>query len=128
MKTQTFKSEDIVFTYNEVEDILYLHFKKNNYHSSFELNRMIFDLNREGDLIGLEIFKAKDFFKIPQIKKILSNLVKASIEIRITTKLVELNLFLKSKEKQEISKESIDNSVNFKPQLLKVPCLVRSCF
>jgi uncharacterized protein YuzE len=128
MKTQTFKSEEVDFIYNEVEDILYLHFKKNNYHSSFELNRTIFDLNKEGELIGLEVFKAKDFFKIPQIKKILSNLVKASVEIRITTKSVELNLFLKSKEKQKTSRESINNSANFKPQLLKVPCLMLSYF
>lgn len=111
MKIQKIVARNLEYFYDEVEDLLYIHLKKNNYQSSKEMHGIVFDLNKENELIGLEILKATELFGIN--KNFLKSMSLATLEVNIDSKGVMLKFFIKAdvnnKKKQKTTTESFSN-------------------
>ena len=65
---------------DEDEDILGIHFQDKEYRKSIELpNGIVIDISKDGEIIGMEIFKASKIFS-GDVKKVIDNIVSMQIE------------------------------------------------
>lgn len=61
--------------YDKDEDMLGIHIKDGEYWKSLELpNGIVIDISKNGDIIGMEIFKASKIFS-GDVKKVIDNIL-----------------------------------------------------
>lgn len=68
--------------------------QKREYDSSFQTGNLIFDLNKEGKINGIEILDASGLFGMP--KAFLGRIISGRIEIIADEKVIRLKIILKS--------------------------------
>lgn len=97
MKPKTLKAKGEV-DYDYQHDIILFKIKNRDYVKSIELNNLVLDIDKEGFITGIQIFKASNFFnltknallKIPQWQY-LATVDSGRIEIRLAFKVTVRN-------------------------------------
>lgn len=67
---------------------------KRDYHSSFQKGDLIFDLDSDGKLVGLELLNASEIFGIP--KTFLKNIIGIKIEVEANEELIKMRILVKT--------------------------------
>jgi len=80
--------------YNFETDIFSAISLKRDYKSSFQKEDIIFDLDKKGQIVGLEILNASDSFKIP--KSFLKNIKDIKIEIEVSNISIKIKILVKT--------------------------------
>jgi uncharacterized protein YuzE len=74
--------KNLKFNYDELNDLLYLYKGHSSVYTTVMIGEFHLELNREGDIVGLEVLHASEIlgeYEIP--KKILQNIRKAQLRI-----------------------------------------------
>jgi uncharacterized protein YuzE len=69
------------YEYDFVEDIIYIVPNKRDYSSSFRIESLVFDLNKDKKLVGLEILNASKLMKIQKI--FLARVFNGTLELKV---------------------------------------------
>lgn len=81
------------FDYDSVNDILYVYKKESHAYSNIMIGEFHLEVDKKGDVIGIEILKASELLKEYGIsKKILDNI--DGVDIRVVTKNNSTLIFL----------------------------------
>ncbi len=86
------------FDYDYANDILFFKIKDRDYDSSIEADRFTMDIDKEGFVVGIQIFEASEFLRIDKVKlrqirrwRFDSNVDKGRIEIRVVFETIYRN-------------------------------------
>ena len=82
-----------VYSYSYEDDILYVLSKARSYDVSVEVDELVFDLDKSGKVVGVEIFNASNILNLP--KEALRNLRSLKLEVVVGER-IALRLQLKA--------------------------------
>jgi uncharacterized protein YuzE len=92
MKQEEFQKAKIEYHYEE--DIFSARPLKRNYDNSMQIGDLIFDLDENGKINGLEILNASKIFNIPKLA--LKNMVSGKIIVEVNKKYIKLEVNINS--------------------------------
>ncbi|KZX16228.1 DUF2283 domain-containing protein [Methanobrevibacter curvatus] len=103
------KENILFFNYDLETDILFFYNEKNKYEfSEFLTNKIVLDLNKNNEAIGLEITDASNLFKVK--KELLTKIKVGYMEIAIDEENIKLEVLLILKT----NKESLLKPINIR--------------
>ena len=106
---------DSKFVYDCENDIMFFAKKEKSYDESFEIENLVFDLDKNEQIVGLEILDASKLLGVDKV--FLKNVFEGEMRIRVNKKLLQLKINLKSNFRNS-KRSSVYKSDNFKPDFL----------
>jgi len=88
---------------------------KREYDSSLQIGNLIFDLDSNGKVNGIEILNASSIFGIPKV--FLNSIVSGKIEIEVNKRIIKVRISIKSLVRNA-HKTSTINVERLKPELI----------
>ncbi|PIU63485.1 hypothetical protein COS83_00500 [archaeon CG07_land_8_20_14_0_80_38_8] len=88
------------YDYDYINDILFFKVKDREYVRSIEFSNMVFDIDLEDFIVGMQIFEASKFLHIP--KMYLKDIPKWNCNFTIKNGIVEINLFFQVSMRNKI--------------------------
>mgnify|MGYP003965951075 CR=1 FL=1 len=86
--------------YDYANDILFFKVKDRDYNHSIELDDLVLDANKDGDITGLQIFGASKMFDID--KDTLRNITKWEFKVRIEGKIISIQLIFEMLRRNQV--------------------------
>ena len=91
-------------SYDYVNDILFFKIKDREYDFSLEFKNMVIDVDSEQFIVGIQIFDASEFLRIP--KSDLRQIPRWKFESKIENNTIELRLFYQLSIRNKIIEKS----------------------
>ena len=107
---------DSKLVYDYENDVLFVAKNKRLYEDSFELENMVFDLDADKKIVGLEILNASKVLGVDKV--FLKNVLAGEMKINVNKQSLKLQISLKSKVRNS-KRSAVYKSDNFKPDFLK---------
>ena len=116
------------FDYDYAHDIIFFKVRNRNYNRSIEFENLVFDVDDENFIVGLQIFEASEYFNIP--KKHLRIVTKWQLmanvnQIAQTKSRIEIRLFFEIRIRNRIVQPEpiITHDVDDKMEDSKTVCV-----
>jgi len=125
MITEKIAKDGLEFTYDGIEDIMYIHIKRNSYSHSEDINGMLLDFNGKNELLGIEIPRFTSMVRVS--KNQMKNLILGHVILEITERTVKLTVKVSFKSGNEKKVEGkYPNKPKLTPQRVHMPLSVTS--
>ena len=86
--------------YDDEYDILSFKTSEGEYYKSVELDHMTVDVDKEGHIIGIQLFKASAFLEVD--KDVLRNLLHWELHVKIENGIIEIRIAFSFKQKDKL--------------------------
>ncbi len=91
------------FDYDYVNDILFFKVKDRTYERSIETDRFVIDIDKEDFVVGIQIFDASEFFKVP--KQALRNVQKWQLQAGVRENVIEVRVIFATVLRNKITEQ-----------------------
>lgn len=114
MKPKALKGKGEV-DYDYKQDILFFKIAEREYQKSLEFDNIVVDADKEGFIVGMQIFEASKFFNIP--KAMLIKIPHWQFQTQVHENIIEIRLTFKTARNKVLSMNKIPISTdsNFQP-------------
>lgn len=102
--------KDLKFNYDKLNDLFYAYQENSNVYSNIMIGEFHLELDRKGNIVGMEIMKASESLSEYNISKsILENIKDVNLKIVFRNNLVIVHLIIKSQNQEKTAMITMNN-------------------